>query len=425
MTHGTTRRRRVPVRVAAHLATLVLLVGLLPAVAAGAATAAPPGWQLVASESLGPGVEHQTLRRADPPEEVQVARLAPGQATRLLPVLGHDVLTGPAAGPEPTSAMCARVACVAAVNGDFFDGAGRPVGAMVAGGELVATPGIDHILLRIDAQGRPTMRPGMDWTVKVGTADGQALGVQAVNRPLSGDGITLYSRRWGPSTGTDPTTTEVALQLVGPPGAVLPTGATPVVVGPAAAGGNLPIGPGQVVLSGRGAGARAVADLASRAAAPGGGGAGVLGVDLGGTVTAIGGSPQLLQGGQPDYPADNPDDFTRGLHPRTLVGVTAAGEMLLVTADGAGSKPGSSAGLSLPDATKLMAGLGAVDALNLDGGGSTTFVAAGTVRNHPGDGSERPVASALTIVPAGPADPVAALLTQVANAVNGLLLPHS
>jgi hypothetical protein len=396
-------------RTAAALIAVALL-GLLPAAPAGAATA-PPGWRLVASEALGPGVDHQTLRSDDPAEDVHVARLAPGTAARLVPVLSHDALT---AGLEPTSSMCARVRCVAAVNGDYFDPAGQPIGATVAAGELMASPAADHILLRIDGQGRATLRPGIDWTVVVATADGRALGIQAVNRPLTGDGISLYSRRWGPSTATTPGTTEVPLQLVA--GGVLPSGDSAVQVGPPTTTGNAAIAPGAVVLSARAGttGAGTLADLAARAA-----GVATLRVNLGGTVTAIGGSPQLLQNGQLDYPADNPDDFTQGRHPRTLVGLTPAGEILLVTAD----KGATSAGLTLAEATRLLTGLGATDGLNLDGGGSTTFVGNGTVRNHPGDGQERPVASALAVLPAGPLDGVTALLNQVNATVNALLQP--
>jgi hypothetical protein len=290
---------------------------------------------------------------------------------------------------------------------------------MVAGGELLASPGPDHILFRVDGQGRATFRPGIDWRAGVSTADGQTVAVQAVNRPLTGDGIALYSRRWGPSTGTDPATTEVALRLVTAPGSPLPTGTTAVAVGAAHAGGNAAIADGQVVLAGRGAGAAAVASLAARA-----GGAAVLNVDVGGIVSAIGGSPQLLQGGALSYPVGNKDDFTQGRHARTMVGVTPSGETLLVTADGPGPGAATSAGLTLIEAARLMAGLGAVDAMNLDGGGSTTFVGSGTVRDHPSDGTERPVASALAVMP-GPLDGVAALLTQATTTVNGLLQPHS
>ncbi|MGH9266162.1 MAG: phosphodiester glycosidase family protein, partial [Acidimicrobiales bacterium] len=111
--------------------------------------------------------------------------------------------------------------------------------------------------------------------------------------------------------------------------------------------------------------------------------------------------------------------FTQDRHPRTMVGMTPAGEVLLVTADGRGA----SAGLSLIEAARLMADLGAVDAMNLDGGGSTTFVTGGVVRNAPSDGRERPVASSLAVLAIPPADPLTALLTDVANALTTLLQP--
>ncbi|HEV2759264.1 MAG TPA: phosphodiester glycosidase family protein [Acidimicrobiales bacterium] len=401
-------RRAITLLVAA-----ICLVGLAPVTPAVAASPVPPGYRLVATESLAPGVEHQTLHQDQPAQTVHVARLAAGMAGRLLPVLAHDVLTGPTSGREPTSAMCSRVRCVAAVNGDFFDPAGQTIGAMVSGGELVATPGIEHILLRVDGQGRPTLRPGLQWRVAVTTADGATLPVTAVNRPLSGEGITLYSRRWGPSTATDAGATEVLLRLPRTSNSLLPSGPSAVVVGPSQAGGNLPIPAGHVVLSARGAGAIALAAMSRRAL-----GIGVLDVAMEGIVSAIGGSPKLLENGKLAYPVDNPDGFTQDRHPRTVVGITPGGEMLLVTADGRGV----SAGLTLLEAARLLAGLGAVEAMNLDGGGSTTFVTAGSVRNVPSGGSERAVASSLAVM-AAPPDPLATLLKQVTDSVSGLLQP--
>jgi hypothetical protein len=61
--------------------------------------------------------------------------------------------------------------------------------------------------------------------------------------------------------------------------------------------------------------------------------------------------------------------------PRTLAGVRPDGRLLLVTIDG--RRPGWSAGVTLPEAARVMRSLAARDALHLDGGGSTTMTVRG------------------------------------------------
>lgn len=385
----------------------------------------PAGYRVVASETLEAGIDHVTLRRDQPGQNVHVARLAPGVARRLRPILSSDVLTGPSSGPETTSSMCARARCVVAVNGDFTGPGGALVGSMVSGGELVTTPGIPHVQLNLDAAGRATVGEGLDFRAEVSSPGGQSVAASRVNRPLIGDAVNLYSRRWGPSTLTDASTTEVVVDLAST--RMLPAGVTPVRAVTVRSGGNSPIGPGQVVLSGRGAGGQALVAWAQSALLRG---ASLL-VQTAST-QSTGASPHLLNKGRPGYPVADSDSFVQGRHPRTMVGITAAGETLLVTADG---RQSGSTGLSLAEATNLMAALGAVDAVNLDGGGSTTFVTRGAVRNQPSDGGERRVVSALALVPAsqvapGPADPPSAARTAptdvaslLPDLVNALLQP--
>ncbi|MFJ4620166.1 phosphodiester glycosidase family protein [Streptomyces sp. NPDC088812] len=78
--------------------------------------------------------------------------------------------------------------------------------------------------------------------------------------------------------------------------------------------------------------------------------------------------------------------------PRTAVGSDGYGRTLLVTVDGYDTTV--SRGATRLELATLLRDLGATDALNLDGGGSTTLVWQNTVVNHPsdGDGTERPVA---------------------------------
>lgn len=84
-------------------------------------------------------------------------------------------------------------------------------------------------------------------------------------------------------------------------------------------------------------------------------------------------------------------------NPRTIAGVDARGRILLVTVDG---RAVDSLGLSIAESAAVADALGMVDAVNLDGGGSTTMVAAGQVINKPSDATgERPVGDAILVMP--------------------------
>jgi exopolysaccharide biosynthesis protein len=89
-------------------------------------------------------------------------------------------------------------------------------------------------------------------------------------------------------------------------------------------------------------------------------------------------------------------DFSRARHPRTAVGVRAEGSLVFVTVDG--RQPKKSVGMTVDELAGLMLELGCVDAINLDGGGSTTMVVKGRVVNNSSDTTgERPVSDALLI----------------------------
>ncbi len=112
--------------------------------------------------------------------------------------------------------------------------------------------------------------------------------------------------------------------------------------------------------------------------------------------------PLLLLDGQPHPLLKNA--FNDNRHPRTCACVTTDRRVLLLTADG---RHANGAGLSLPELTKVMQWLGCRDAINLDGGGSTTMWLAGQgengVVNYPSDGKnwvrtvERPVSNVLLL----------------------------
>ncbi|MEC8382140.1 MAG: phosphodiester glycosidase family protein [Myxococcota bacterium] len=105
---------------------------------------------------------------------------------------------------------------------------------------------------------------------------------------------------------------------------------------------------------------------------------------------AMGGYPSLVSAGNAYaevYPGEQVYSSTDwNSNPRTAVGKTASNELLLVTVDG---RTSAGQGLTTPDMASLMLELGAVDAVNLDGGGSTTMSISqcwlNAVVNHPSD----------------------------------------
>jgi Phosphodiester glycosidase len=115
---------------------------------------------------------------------------------------------------------------------------------------------------------------------------------------------------------------------------------------------------------------------------------------------AIGGAPLLLQDGAILGQCNS----ACGPQPRTGVGVTASGKILLVVVDG--RQPRWSLGPSVTEFAAIMKDLGAVTALNLDGGGSSEMVVNGQVVNRPSDGRERSIVSAILVLPGpDPNDP--------------------
>jgi len=92
------------------------------------------------------------------------------------------------------------------------------------------------------------------------------------------------------------------------------------------------------------------------------------------------------------------DSFVQARHPRTLIGRDESGVIWLAAIDG--RQPDYSIGMTFDDLQRLGDRLRLTDALNLDGGGSTTMVVRGQVVNRPSDPSgARPVADALIVTP--------------------------
>ena len=113
----------------------------------------------------------------------------------------------------------------------------------------------------------------------------------------------------------------------------------------------------------------------------------------------IAGVPQLIKNGKIDITWEQEKaskSFVETRHPRTAVAKLKDGKFLMITVDG--RQPGVSVGMNLNELAEYLLGLGAVDAMNLDGGGSTTMFLDGKVVNHPSDKEgERKVSDAILV----------------------------
>jgi len=114
---------------------------------------------------------------------------------------------------------------------------------------------------------------------------------------------------------------------------------------------------------------------------------------------ATNGVPQLIKNGKIDITWEKEKaskSFVETRHPRTAVAKMKDGKFLMVTVDG--RQPGLSVGMSLYELADYLLSIGAVDAMNLDGGGSTTMILDGKVVNTPSDREgERKVGDAILV----------------------------
>ncbi len=288
---------------------------------------------------------------------------------------------------------------VAAINGDYFEFQGEPryfgtlQGMCIEDGELVAAP--PATAFWVDAQGRPRLgrvvaRLTATWPDGRETPFSVNCSTRDFKSEVRAADIVLYTPRFGPSTRSARGAGEWSLQRPSPEARWLPLVADGVYtaqVRDVFRSGDAAIPRDGLVLSlanaALGAAPTAVAGDTIRfsiACEP----------DMTGVRTAIAGGPMLLADGKV---LTNP--AVTGRAPRTAVGL-AGSRVWFVVVDG--RRPATAVGMSHHELAEFMKRLGCTDALNLDGGGSSTLWFDGKVRNAPSDDASRPVGNALVLV---------------------------
>jgi hypothetical protein len=410
--------------VAGALGLAIVFMTLAPPVGARIRTPFTP----TSTIELSPGISYSTGTMRTGwgylIQSVRVATVWPGHpSVRLRSLLSNDLVVD----RERPTRLAQRLSgpgmvAMVATNGDMstegrVDAYAAPQSMAVSGGELLVAQACTRPTLGIDAAGSAriadvrvhvTMRPTpRSQTMPRGPGRDVAKQIHRVNTHRDDDKVVLFTSRFASSTQTAPGGVEVVVSL---PDILRPTGIQDVqVLEVRAGGGDTPLGPGMAVLSVQGRQAwvgrlqpgqwmrlktRVVHRVDKRCggtveAAPG----------WGDIVEAMGGNHFTLRNGALAAPRRDVYPGSVRREPRTNVGVTADGRVLMVTVDG--RQRGYSHGVRLAEMGRLMGSLGAVSAINLDGGGSTLMarrkVSTGrfTVANRPSDGRQRPATQAL------------------------------
>lgn len=415
---GEVLRRRPAILPTATAAAVSLLAGCASAATAPAgadpampapATVTVPAGAVAPVDTLAPGVVHHFVQRDEGPWAIHVVAVDPracGVGFRTAAaqdrVIGVETTTSLAGRGGPAGAPA-----LVAVNADFFraDPPGVMEGPQVSAGEVVVTEGAygPSVAERFDIRqpvfgvargGQPFVGEGRidgwAWT----TTGGGARTLSRVNGPAGPDSLALFNRFAGGATPADSGVVEAVLRVVSAGDT-----ARAVVVRLDTLPAGIPVPADGAVLSGRGAAGdwlrRLAPDDTVAWTLP------VVGapdpVD-----ELVGGFPLLLLDGRPvlDRVPAIREAFALRRHPRSAVAIRPDGTVLLVVVDG--RQPGHSDGMTLPELTDLLLELGAADALNLDGGGSSALVLRGELVNRPSDPEERAVANALLVPGAAP-----------------------
>jgi hypothetical protein len=110
-------------------------------------------------------------------------------------------------------------------------------------------------------------------------------------------------------------------------------------------------------------------------------------------VFGVSGRYRLAANGRVTVPTGSGPFYDR--NPRTVVGTTGTGQVVIVTVDG---RQATSVGTTMEETAAVVRSLGLRDAVNLDGGGSTTMSVRGALVNQPSGPTERAVGDALVYV---------------------------
>ena len=357
----------------------------------------------VSEEQIAPGVLYREYHRAEGPWVIQTVIIKRGLSDfELGAALGGQYIIG----IEPLDKIAERYTRagrfpLAGINGDFFilqrdPFQGDPVGLCFIDGELVSSPGTRAVFVILD-DGTPDIER-FTMTAAVTRSGGAGSEVVGINQKCPENGIVLLTPTFFSETRPQLGSMQIVIEPIDTL-IYFNTQCRYIVQKLLNQDSLLTFHSRQCALIGLGSGAEFIKNV-------------IIGDTLWYSLAlepnnrrirqAIGGGPRLLRNGQISIEASAEgiaESFVTARHPRTAVGFNSE-YIFLVTVDG--RQPGYSMGMSLTELAQFIKELGADEAINLDGGGSTTMWVHGSIRNKPSDGFPRSIANALILYSKSP-----------------------
>lgn len=271
---------------------------------------------------------------------------------------------------------------LAAVNASYFDKDGWVIGVVKDNGNIWAADYTPRSGYAAEGKQKQIVKD-LYYTGKLTLANNYVMYIKGMNRVRTTDDLVLYNEYYAPSTKTNEWGYEIKIK-----------NNRVIAVSPK---GNMSIEPGTAVISGHGNSAVALSYVRV-------GDRVKLEESVGNQIAdassvVIGGGPLLLENGRVTVRTNEEaiaSDIAKGRAPRTAVGLKKDGTLLILVVDGRNK---DSAGLTLTELAQYFLRLGARDAVNFDGGGSSVMVVKDKIVNKPSDKKERAVSVGAGLFP--------------------------
>ena len=277
-------------------------------------------------------------------------------------------------------AQTKNLGLIAAINSSYFDSDGWVIGITKDKGRFISVEDNPHSAFIVNS-GIPKIVKDIAYNGHIDLYNGKRLLIKGMNRIRIAEDSVIYNSAFAPSTKTNQWGREIKLKN----GKVISVSKL----------GDMPIEADTVVVSAHGANAQLLASVR-----PG------MRLQVTETLgneeadkaeTVVGAGPLLVENSRVNVRSREENianDIASGRAPRTAIGIKKNNDIILVVVDGRSTQ---SCGMTLQELAAFMIKLGAKDALNFDGGGSSEMVLKGNIVNKPSDGKERLISMGLGV----------------------------